>query len=108
MRRTHRCLTWRRCVQATGIAAVSALCSTIAPAQTTWRDGSIDSGTQQLDDWREANRRQEQRDRVLTDRVRDLQATERQWQPNDRAAPDGSSALRLFPEPSFRQRQGRR
>ena len=89
-------------------ALIAGLWSTPGRAQSQWRDGSFDSGTQQLDDWRDASRRQQQRDLVLTDRVRDLQATERRWQANDRSPADGSSALRLFPAAPARPQQGRR
>ena len=109
LRPTHHGRERCRLVHAICLAAsIAALWSIPGQAQTQWRDGSFDSGTQQLDDWRDASRRQQQRDRVVTDRVRDLQATERQWQSNDRGPADGSSALRLFREPPVRPQQGRR
>jgi hypothetical protein len=111
---THRGRERFRLVQAIWPSALIAALliagpwSTPGQAQAPWRDGSLDSDTRQLDDWREANRRQQQRDRVLTDHVRDLQATERQWQSHDRGPADGSSTLRLFPAQAVRPQQGRR
>jgi hypothetical protein len=67
----------------------------VAFAQTPlWRDGSSDSTRQQLDDWREAARRNDLRERAQTDRVHDQQSTEQLWQWTDRTGP-----LALFGTP---------
>ena len=106
---THRDHVPRRVVLAIGLcAAIAGASSTVALAQAPWRDGSADFGTQQLNDWRENNRRQQQRDDAITDQVRDRQTLERRWQANDRSATDGSTDLRLFPEPPSRLPPGQR
>jgi hypothetical protein len=74
-------------------------------AQTPmWRDGLVSSEQQQLDDWREESRRQQQRDRVRVDRVRDLNEAERGWVWTGRDASRAEAPLILFPEaPSSRR-----
>jgi hypothetical protein len=45
----------------------------------TWRDGSAESDVQRLDDWREARRNQQLRDRAEVDRVHDANRSEQRW-----------------------------
>jgi hypothetical protein len=78
------------------LTAVAALqIGAITQAQT-WRDGSAESDVQRLDDWREARRTQQLRDRAEVDRVRDANRAEQRWVWTEQNVGNEAQPLILF------------